>query len=947
MYSLTLRTYIMRTMRKQSYLVSFLWMLLLLTLHTETAQGGVVREFTKEHPLIYEDVVDLWPYSFLNEQGQPDGFNIDLLRLIMDELNIPYKIRLKPRAEALRNLRDGRSDLTMALSTVGDETFGKFSKTALTIFTQSVVSPQGRQDEIHSFRDLSSHKVTTFRGSLVNHLMTEYGWEDSLVVSNDVKEALRDLSKTQDGFIVWNTLSLKWLLRKLQITNLELTPVDMPHGEYRYMSNNDQLLRKVDSVYVQLSTDEKLASIQNKWFYPDRDISVTPSWVYYASAFMGVLALLLLYFYINYRIQLRRMNGHLSLRNNQLLLVLETCNVRMWTYEVATKQFTWRNEKGQTVLVSTPKELAPHFRPDDFKLLMDSLRQLSNRKMLEKTIEMLDCNLDENSTQSRDYAVSMAVLRRNDIGVPTAIMGTMRDITEEHLRRRVEERIRLRYQSVFNMPMRDILFYNSDGILTAINDRACETFCCRREEVLAEQLTFHDILGLEDLDINDADGYYTTQFMDFDHLPEGQRVVKSFHRTGKFYYETMLKLVHDDQHRLIGMFSVSRDITETVNEANRQKETMARTEAATHALTEYVNNINYLLRMGGLRMVTYSPDSHVLTIYSSMDEVQLALTQTRCMTLVADRSKNKAMRMLNNMDNRTTSYIDVDILTVVRTPNGKPLHVQFNFFPITDDDGVVTGYFGLCRDVSELKFTEQQLALETARAQEVESTKNSFLRNMSYEIRTPLNAVVGFAEQFESAHGSADEQVFIEEILRNSDRLLKLINGILFLSRLDAKMIDIVNEPSDLAKNFEAYCQSGWDQYRSRDVRYIVDSPYESLVVNISAVNLGRVIEQIAANAAQHTKSGTIRARYDYIGRSLRIVIDDTGDGIAAADMPHIFERFVSGKPGSSGLGLPISKELIEQMGGTLEVSSEVGQGTTVWITLPCQATVIQRKKYI
>lgn len=75
------------------------------------------------------------------------------------------------------------------------------------------------------------------------------------------------------------------------------------------------------------------------------------------------------------------------------------------------------------------------------------------------------------------------------------------------------------------------------------------------------------------------------------------------------------------------------------------------------------------------------------------------------------------------------------------------------------------------------------------------------------------------------------------------------------------------------------------------------------------------------------------------------LTVEDTGTGIPPEELEHIFERFVSGFSHGSGLGLPICKELMEQMGGTIEISSEVGLGTTVWLTLPCQATIIKRKK--
>ncbi len=125
-----------------------------------------------------------------------------------------------------------------------------------------------------------------------------------------------------------------------------------------------------------------------------------------------------------------------------------------------------------------------------------------------------------------------------------------------------------------------------------------------------------------------------------------------------------------------------------------------------------------------------------------------------------------------------------------------------------------------------------------------------------------------------------------------------------------------------------------------------MENPYENLTIDIDSLNLGHAIGQIAANAAQHTKSGVVRARYEYIGRRLIISIDDTGEG-----MPHdVLERMndrdnTNASQDTKGLGLAITKELVTQMDGTVEISSELGSGTTVYIMLPCHASIIKRKK--
>ncbi len=107
--------------------------------------------------------------------------------------------------------------------------------------------------------------------------------------------------------------------------------------------------------------------------------------------------------------------------------------------------------------------------------------------------------------------------------------------------------------------------------------------------------------------------------------------------------------------------------------------------------------------------------------------------------------------------------------------------------------------------------------------------------------------------------------------------------------------------------------------------------------------NLGIVIEQIVKNAAQHTTSGYIRARFDYNGEDLTVAVQDTGCGIPADQTEKIFERFVTTDSGNSGLGLSICQEVVKLMGGRIRLKSEVGKGTIVWIIIPCTASEVVR----
>jgi PAS domain S-box-containing protein len=920
------------------------------------AQEEITREYTAEQPLVYEDVWDLYPYSFLNENGEPDGFNIDLMHMVLDKLGIPYRIELKPMQDAYEDLRDHKSDLMMGLSAGFHDDYGFYGRNSVTLFTQSALSPKSKPVEITRFRDLRDHDVIVLRGSLTHHLLMDYGYLSHATIIDDMKEAVLKMSVDEEGTVVWNSTSLKWLLHRYHIDNLELIPVDMPHGEYRFMSCDKKLLAKLDSVYAELNSQDKIVPLHNKWYYPEKTKAKVPTTIYTLGGIAGLLALLFTVYYAVYNIHSRRITRQTDTRNKRLSLILETSRVRLWTYDVATAIFTRLSEKGQEAYTYTVDDFSNQYHHGDFELLMKALHQLIDDdspipgKDDEKEISIVvrAQDTEEGDTEEHYFTIVLSVLNRDANGKALTILGTKRDISSEWLQQRQQKERELSYWAIFETSMVGVIYFGRDGIMTHINKKGCEILDCDERELIDTHVDFHDLLALDrDITMADLDGLHVTHLDNIDAIPPDQRKFNAIKRTGRLYEEVRLSTVFGNKNEVIGMFALFRDMTERIKIAKQQMEAMERVRQANSELTEYVQNINYVLKTGGMRLANYSPSSHMLTVFSGINEIQHALTQTRCMTLVDERWQKKAMRMLNNMDYRTTADINTDIRTTIRGHNRQILHLAFHFFPVTDQEGNVTDYFGLCRDITEQKATEQQLEQETARAQEVEQAKYSFLHNMSHEIRTPLNAVVGFAELFELEHATEDEEVFVKEILSNSDHLLHLINSILFLSRLEAHMIEINKQPYDFALMFESSCEDGWGKYKQPDVKYVVENPYESLIVDIDAANLSRVIQQVAANAAQYTHSGSVRARYDYVGRKLRIYIEDTGDGISADDLNRIYDRFMSRRQNGSGLGLPISKELIEQMGGTLEINSDAGLGTTVWITIPCQATEVRRKKIL
>ena len=905
------------------------------TAHAQNKDSIIV--YNDERPLIYEDAWDLWPYVFLNENGEPDGYNIDLLKMIFKELDIPYEIRLRPTLEAQKDLKEHKSDLMLRMDADFARNNSSYGKTIVQIFTHSLVKPKSQVVNANSGKDLAKYPVIVHEGSFSHHKLIDNGWAKEIIPYDDMKEAIQNVSSENKGIILWNSMSLKWLMAKYHTDNLELRPYDFPYGEYKFFANDHHLLNQLDSVYSSLRANDKLTAIQNKWFYPERRESGIPAWIWDLIKYATILALAVTIYYIFFKLRERKVTRQVNKENERLSLIMKTSNVKFCTYNVATQYFTEMNSNGLAERSYSLLEYSHRFDPNNFNTLTDGLRSLIDEKAATVTLQLKE--FDHDLIHSNNYTTTLSVLRRDKNKKPSVIIISKSDTSQDRMRQQQTKESMLRYQSLFNSAMTDMVYYDADGYITDMNVKSLTTLGLDIDDIRNRRISLRDVLGIEDLDIDKFKYFYATQIYN---SPDDNRALNKVLGRDKLYYELQVIPIHDKYGNRIGFFGSGRNVTESAISYRKLKENSNELQAAKDEVTSYIHNIDYVLAVGGISLAKYHLDTHTITIYSEIDHEKYALTQTRALALIDSSSEKQALRLLNKMDNKQTGNLLGEIKTCIRRKDRLPLHLQVNFVP-TYKDGEIQEYFGLVRDISDIKAVEEKLALESVRAQEVEMVKNAFLHNMSHEIRTPLNTVVGFSELFEMEHSAEDEAVFISEIKNNSASLLKLINDILFLSRLDAGMITLSPQPVDFASIFGGRCSSVWDNHKKPGVEYIVQSPFKRLVVEIDEPNVSLIISKILANAIEHTTSGTVLARYEYIADRLLVSVEDTGCGIKKENLENIFGRFVTGANNGAGLGLSICHELVEYMGGKIEITSTEGKGTTVWFSIPCKMIEMDR----
>lgn len=245
---------------------------------------------------------------------------------------------------------------------------------------------------------------------------------------------------------------------------------------------------------------------------------------------------------------------------------------------------------------------------------------------------------------------------------------------------------------------------------------------------------------------------------------------------------------------------------------------------------------------------------------------------------------------------------------------------------------------GFYMAIKRLKAQGRELMLAKNRAEESERLKSLFLANMSHEIRTPLNAIVGFSEMLIATADEQERQEYGKIISSNSDMLLNLINDILDLSKIESGHMDFTNTNVEMIPLFDNL----YNVYKLKmpaDVMLYYKAPQNDYTVSIDKQRVSQVVTNFITNAIKFTQKGSITIGHEYTNNGIHIFVTDTGIGIEKNDVAKIFNRFEKLNPfiQGTGLGLPISKAIVESANGKIGVDSTLGEGSTFWAWIPCK----------
>ncbi len=388
----------------------------------------------------------------------------------------------------------------------------------------------------------------------------------------------------------------------------------------------------------------------------------------------------------------------------------------------------------------------------------------------------------------------------------------------------------------------------------------------------------------------------------------------------------------------LGAYSVRR-IREARHEAARlvaAERSLAETGERYRSLFDYHPHAVFSLDVGG-RFEAANPASERLAGYSAQELSRMTFPDV----LVPEDVERAAVAFLAVLD-RTPQVLDLG----VRHVSGRLIEVTVTAVPIVVGDEVL-GVYGIAEDITERSRLQRDLEDARRAAEAANEAKSVFLANMSHEIRTPLTSVLAASELLADSDLDDKQRRLTDMMHRSGGRLLRLVDEILDLSRVESGLATLDRREFDPRELIDDVVAPVRETARAKGLELEADvDPALPAVVYGDGVRVAQVLTNLLDNAVKFTGAGFVRISVrseprGVRGVDLRVAVADSGIGMSSEEVDRVFESFrqadpsITRKYGGTGLGLAIAKQLVELMDGSIGVASTPGEGTTFTVRLP------------
>ena len=909
---------------KKILAIFFIFHLALLT----TDAQSLSEKYNAKRPVVVVCDWDKPPYEFLNNNGEPAGSNIDVMRAVMKEIDIPVKFVMKEWSIALRTFERGNADIIFVNSR-------RYSKEPYVVsenifnYNRVRVATHADSTGMVTFRQLEREGAVFKPGDYsARYFMDGDSINTSFMEFQTPKVALLGLLNGDYKYYVWGEEPLKWKIKELNLEGIVLNDVGIPISEVHVVGRDRQLVEQIDDQYSRLKQRGEIATIQDRWFHPERiEEEMDLHWLYISLGILVLMGIMWFFIWLARRHVIAATRAHTEL-NEMMVQALRMGNFIIMEYDIKRDRVINRHGNLLPPDGLTLQEFTDRIHADQQQEFIQKINALLEGR--ERRFE-LDKRWNAGTTELPHWLnfLGHAICELDKDGRPAYIFNVIHDVTQEVEEDRAARNLVHKYQVLTNLPFVAMSFYDNKGYLYSINDTMKELCAIDRDDEAQhfwENVSMFDIPLLQGMiSPNSKDGVSFCQHFEYPDFGLNK------------YIDVSIQPLFNADGGLVNYFCTTFDVTRECDLYREGLQLAKENEQTQQEIALQNDRLRYLLSHSERYLIRSNIHDEQIAFYRTLDQPEYQHSFSRFQRVLAKEDREPVMNILYDDKTRSPQTATIHIIEPSEGQPGTVFTVTFN--PTFNDQGEIIGHEGIASDITRITKTESELAKETVLAEESLRMKSAFMASMTHELRTPLNAIIGFTSVMEALGDSPERGEYVRIIHNSTDMLQRLINDIIEASSISYGAFTIKPEETDFALAFEDICITLAQRVQDPNVEFQKDCPLDHFHTHLDIGRIQQVLTNFVTNAVKFTTQGHIRLGWKPKDNGLYLYCEDTGKGIPADKQSLIFEQFVKLDEfvQGTGMGLAICKSIAERCGGEIGVTSEgEDKGSTFWLWVPC-----------
>ena len=893
------------------------------------------------------------PYEFLDNNNNPTGFIVDLVEAVMDDMGRKYTLELCHFTDAIEAIRNGQADILTGLcySELRDKDFD-FTLPHSYVYPSIICR---KNSTIRNLSDLDGRNIVLQKGEIMEELLKKHKSVGLIHAFNNMEEALRLVNSGKYDAALCGNNPARHIILKNDLKNLEIRYLDIEPQSYRFTTiDNNPIIQDLNSSMIRLKANGTYDKIYDKWFGVYEDKEALHQYHY---LICGLIILLVVILLITNRLKRRVQHEHQKLTSTKkqqkdtlgmLSLAVQVGKMHFSYLELPEKKFYIYHDGEFRQSELSIEQLFEHYiHLDDLK----RARQLYHKLLTGETDFCAEVFriLRASNQQYNYYDCSFRSIKDKN-GAVIRIINGIYNIDKRIQKEQKIEQMNKEIHELYNrtleteqelkkeMKRTHFIIQNSSLVLWEFD---VKTSIFKAYNSPLNSFSPSIPLKIED---------YCRAIHPADLATEAVKTAISGMLRGEnrsYSFDVRIRYDNNEKWEYCTIAGSPFESTDegTVTKYVGYRRNNTKWVELNRTLIDKNRQIKQILEIGKIIPLKWDMQKNLFTIpverlklqFTVFRQTHEGMTQDEIINHIHPDDRGKILIDMIDLLKGRKEEAQQEIRFDINGEFTQTFDIKISIEERDPDTGKPIQAIGYMQNITENK----KMLRDLAAAERSDQLKSVFLANMSHEIRTPLNAIVGFSQLLSETDDPEEKKMFANIITHNNDLLLKLINDILDLSKLDAGFVQFkptwVNLP-DLFKDTELTYK---ERLRNTDVEFILEIPTNGdFLAYIDHSRLLQVLGNFITNAIKYTPAGFIRVSYELPSKGgLLLSVADSGIGIDDSKKSRVFVRFekLDQFAQGTGLGLSICETIVKAYNGEIGFESTVGKGSTFWAWFPCE----------